>query len=201
MQGRRAEEAGGLIEQVREVKLFLITDLRVATCEQTLRCARRVLDRSRPADVMFGVRDHDAPARVRASLARALIELARPSGARVVVHDRVDIALAVDADGVHLAERSIDASDARRLLGDRFIGRSCHDDVDVRGCDAITLSPIFASPDKGAPLGVERFAQLARRATVPVYALGGVTFDNARDAIAAGASGVAMIRGWLTAVG
>jgi thiamine-phosphate pyrophosphorylase len=195
---RRAEEAGRVVEQV--VKLLLITDRTIATLEQTLRSASRILASHDPANVIFGVRDHDLSARERASITRALIDLARPLGARVVVHDRIDIALAVDADGVHLAERSIGTREARSLLPRGWIGRSCHDAAGIeaaRDCDAITLSPLFASPGKGAALGVERFAELARHSAVPVYALGGVDFSNAPLATDAGASGVAMIRGWL----
>jgi thiamine-phosphate pyrophosphorylase len=201
---RRREETGFIGQAVRfEVsvaapRLFLITDLGLADLDEMVERARAVLRRA-PAGVMFGVRDHDAPATVRLALARALIAVARPTGARVVVHDRIDVALAADADGVHLAERSIDTADARVLLGDRYVARSCHDAASIAAAgdvDAITLSPLFASPGKGAALGVERFAELAAGARVPVLALGGIDAGNAGAAMAI-ADGVALIRGWL----
>ncbi len=187
-----------------KVRLFAITDLAKADRRMTLARAQALLERVDPRVLVFGVRDHEAPAAQRCELARALVQLVRPVGARVVVHDRADVAAAADADGVHLAERSIDVADARILLGgEAWIGRSCHDERGLRAAavdavDAVTLSPVFASPDKGVPLGLERFAAL--RAAVPaleVWALGGVAPGNAADVLAAGASGLAMIRAWL----
>lgn len=190
---RRRAPVDGVGEAVGvEVKLLLITDLSLAGPEETLRRARLVLARSR--EVMFGVRDHGASVRARLDLARALVS----AGARVLLHDRVDIALAARAHGVHLAERSIAVADARTLVP--YVSRSCHDEAGIaaaRDADAITLSPLFASPGKGPALGVERFAALAASTTVPVYALGGITASNARLALAAGAAGVAAIRAWL----
>ncbi|MBI2394727.1 MAG: thiamine phosphate synthase [Deltaproteobacteria bacterium] len=188
------------------VRLLLVTDLGAADLAETERAARAVLEIVDPRVVALAVRDHDAPARVRAELARSLLSVARPRGARVIVHDRLDLARAVDADGVQLGERSVAVADARALLGAHaWIGRSCHDERGLRearaqAVDAVTLSPLFASPGKGPPLGAERFAAL--RATVPdlaVLALGGVAAENAVAATAAGATGLAMIRGWLRA--
>jgi thiamine-phosphate pyrophosphorylase len=170
----------------------------------TVRRARALLELVDPRLVAFGVRDHQASIRRRGTLARALIDVARPRGARVIVHDRVDLARVVEADGVQLGERSVDAASARMILGqEAWIGRSCHDEASLRqaaeeGVDAVTLSPLFPSPGKGAPLGVERFAAL--RATVPqlpVLALGGIDASNAERALEAGATGLAMIRAWL----
>lgn len=188
--------------------VLLITALDVADAHETLVRAERVFeavgDPAAGERILFGVRDHGAPVRGRLELARALIAIARPRGARVVVHDRVDVALAAGADGVQLAERSIGVAEARALLGrGAWIGRSCHDAAGLEsalreGADAVTLSPLFASPGKGEPLGVERFAAL--RSTTPdlaVFALGGVDAGNAALAARAGASGAATIRGWL----
>ena len=201
MRGRHAEEASRIVEQVGEVRLSLLTDLHIADAEETLARARVVLAGAlAPETIVFAVRDHDASVRTRLALTRSLLALARPRGARVVVHDRIDLMLAADADGVHLAQRSVDVLDARVLVGRRHLGRSCHDDAGLAaagGCDAATLSPLFASPGKGAPLGVARFATLARAAAMPVIALGGITATNAAEAFAAGAAGVATIRGWL----
>lgn len=187
------------------IRLFLPTELGLADASETVRRAARVLDLvSDPSGVVFGVRDHSRPAATRLALARALIDVARPRGARVVVHDRLDLALAAYADGVQLGERSVDVADARALLGGgAWIGRSCHDRAGLlrayeSGADAATLSPLFASPGKGPPLGIVAFAEL--RATVPalpVIALGGIDATNAHAALAAGASGVAALRAWL----
>jgi thiamine-phosphate pyrophosphorylase len=187
------------------VRLFLPTDLGIASLPETLRRARRVLELVTDAsEVVFGVRDHAESVATRLALARALLEIARPRGARVVVHDRIDLALAASADGVQLGERSIGVGDARALLGTAsFVGRSCHDLAGLlaardAGADAATLSPLFASPGKGSALGVAAFAELrAAVPSLPIIALGGIDATNARTALAAGADGVAALRAWL----
>jgi len=192
-------------EEVSGPKLLIITDLHVADEATTCACVDRALAVS-PLEIAIGVRDHDAPIARRLTFARMLLPIVRAHGARLFVHDRVDLALVVGADGVHLASRSIDARDARRLLGDRaWIGRSCHDEGELlravdEGVNAVTLSPVFASPGKGTPLGVDRFR--AMRAKVPsmhVLALGGIDASNAASARDAGADGVAVIRAVLAA--
>jgi thiamine-phosphate pyrophosphorylase len=106
---------------------------------------------------------------------------------------------------VQLGEGSVRVREARSLLGDRaWIGRSCHDERGLAealadGADAVTLSPLFASPGKGEPLGEARFAALrARFPALFVVALGGIDARNAHRAFAAGADAVAAIRAWLT---
>lgn len=193
-------------------RVLLITDRALADDVATVRRARSIVHAlgAAAAHVAFAVRDHDLPVRRRLALARALVAVVTAGAcdattrARVWVHDRVDVVLASGADGVQLGERSIAVADARALLGERaFIGRSCHDVAGVRaarevGADGATLSPLFASPGKGTPLGEERFAAAcAEVAPFVVWALGGVDAENAARARAAGAHGVALIRGWL----
>lgn len=126
-------------------------------------------------------------------------------GARLIVNDRADIALLIAADGVHLGRASMSVAQARSLLGPRaWISTSAHSVADVlaaaaAAADAALLSPIFASPGKGAPLGPAALSQAraalsARGLSLTLYALGGVTADNAPDCLAAGAAGVAAIR-------
>jgi thiamine-phosphate pyrophosphorylase len=136
------------------------------------------------------------------ALARRLRDATRAAGALLVINDRVDLALAVDADGVHLGRRSITATDARSLLPrGAWISRSCHAVEEVvvaarEGADAAVLSPIFASPGKGAPLGLEAIRQARRAAgrAVQIIALGGVDRANAAACFEAGADAVASIR-------
>ncbi|MGZ3476076.1 MAG: thiamine phosphate synthase [Polyangiales bacterium] len=182
------------------MRALLVTDLAVAGAEETVRRARTLIAKLGDA-VAFGVRDHDRPPSARLALARALIG----AGARVIVHDRCDVALASGAHGVQLGERSVRVRDARTILGPRaWIGRSCHDEHGLEearadGADGVTLSPLFASPGKGAPLGEARFAAL--RGQFPslfVIALGGIDETNADRARGAGADAVAAIRAWLT---
>ncbi|MEM9863389.1 MAG: thiamine phosphate synthase [Myxococcota bacterium] len=130
------------------------------------------------------------------ALAEATRELASLPVRRFV--QRLDLALAFDADGVHLPERGLRPSD---LPTGRFcIGASRHDEAGVaqalaEGADYVTLSPVFASPGKGTPLGVEAFRVVASRHG-PLLGLGGVLGTEHASALAsAGAHGTAAIRG------
>lgn len=128
--------------------------------------------------------------------------------ARVLVNDRLDIALAAQADGVHLGEKSLLPEDARRLVQsfhrkrDFLIGVSCHSleaakAAERGGADYLFFGPVFATPSKaayGAPQGLDRLAEMCRAVALPVLAIGGITLDNAAACLRAGASGIAAIR-------
>jgi thiamine-phosphate pyrophosphorylase len=135
-------------------------------------------------------------------LARELAREARRAGARLLVNDRIDVALAARADGVVLPADSFPTEVARRLLGPgRLVGRSTHALAEVaraarEGCDFVLFGPLFATPSKaayGTPQGIEAL-RAATAPSIPVFAVGGITADNARQAIDAGARGVAVIR-------
>jgi thiamine-phosphate pyrophosphorylase len=134
---------------------------------------------------------------------------AREQGsARIVVNDRLDVALAAQAGGVHLGEKSLPPEEARRLVKllrreqDFLIGVSCHSLEAARaaergGADYLFLGPAFATPSKaayGAPQGLKRLAEVCQAITIPVLAIGGITLENAADCLSAGASGIAAIR-------
>jgi thiamine-phosphate pyrophosphorylase len=151
------------------------------------------------------LRDPELTARALLDLGVRLRETTRALGAALVVNDRLDLALAIGADGVHLGRRSVTVEDARALLpAGAWISASCHDLADVvraaeDGADAAVLSPIFASPGKGRALGVEALHQAraaldARSSATSLVALGGVDAENAAACFAAGAGGVAAIR-------
>jgi thiamine-phosphate pyrophosphorylase len=149
------------------------------------------------------LRDPGLSTRALASLGAALRAATRPHGIALVINDRLDLALALGADGVHLGRRSVAVAEARALLGpDAWISVACHDVDDViraaaEGAQAATLSPIFASPGKGTPLGASALgaarAALGAR-PIAIYALGGVDRASAPSCFAAGADGVAAIR-------
>jgi thiamine-phosphate pyrophosphorylase len=124
-------------------------------------------------------------------------------GARVVVNDRVDVALAAGADGAHLAAHSMPVQVVRRLVPRAFvIGVSCHSldeamAAESGGADYLVLGPVFETPSKlgyGPPLGLERLRDVTSRIRIPVLALGGITVDRVRSCLEAGASGIAGIR-------
>lgn len=184
-----------------------ITDLGVVSRDELLRrvaAVRSLPPGARGARVVL-LRDPALPARALVALARDLRAATRAVGARLWVNDRLDVALLVGADGVHLGGRSVGIEDARRLLGSAVtVSVACHEVREVlaardAGADACTLSPIFASPGKGAPLGLHAVA--AARAALgadprfALLALGGVDRATAAACLAAGADGVATIRG------
>lgn len=155
------------------------------------------------------LRDPGLSSRALADLGVRLRALTRASGVALIVNDRLDLARALDADGAHLGRRSVAVADARALLGPAaWISVACHDVDDViraatDGADAVSLSPIFASPGKGTPLGLAAL-QAARAALgalpTALYALGGVDLTTAPLCFAAGADGVATIRADLSSL-
>ena len=116
----------------------------------------------------------------------------------IIIGRRTDIAVALQADGVHLRSRGITVAQARALLPRHsIIGASVHNEDEIsqrQDATYLTLSPFAHSPQKGTPLGKETFHRLAKMASPPVYALGGITHTNAAQALAAGAHGLAFIR-------
>jgi thiamine-phosphate pyrophosphorylase len=152
------------------------------------------------------LREKDLGGAALLALARALLPPCRAGGALLVVNDRLDVALAAGADGVHLPSAGVAPAEARRLLGPAaLVGVSCHSAEDVAraragGADYATFSPIWDTPSKrafGPPAGLAALTAAARLG-LPLVALGGVEPGNAAQAFAAGAAGVAAIRAWLT---
>lgn len=169
------------------------------------------------ARVAVQLRDPELSGSALLDLGRRLRAATRRAGVALVVNDRLDLALTLGAEGVHLGRRSVSVADARALLGPSiWISVSCHAPSEVplaaaSGADAALLSPIFASPGKGAPLGLEALSS-AREVVVglsarerrdplpslPLIALGGVDEMNTSACFQAGAAGVAAIRADLT---
>lgn len=142
------------------------------------------------------------PASSFLATARALVAAARARGARVIVNDRIDVALASGADGVHLGQDDLPLADARRLAGDRLvIGISTHDVAEARaaqdgGADYVGFGPMFPTATKADAYPQRTFDELARvRAaiTIPIVAIGGISEATAPSVLAAGADAVAMI--------
>jgi thiamine-phosphate pyrophosphorylase len=147
------------------------------------------------------VRRPASAAREVYNMTRHLRPATRRAGCRLLVSDRIDAALAADADGVHLGARSMPLAAARRILRPGMIlGRSTHDLDEVgeaadAGADYVFLGPVFptASHPGQAGLGLDHLREAAARARVPVVAIGGVTVDNVADIVRAGAQGAAAI--------
>jgi thiamine-phosphate pyrophosphorylase len=153
------------------------------------------------------IREKDLGTLALAELARLAVAATRGTGARILVNDRLDVALTAGAAGVHLGEMSLPVetvAEWRRSAGraEFRIGVSCHSvgsarEADVAGADYIFFGPVFATPAKaafGAPQGIGRLSEVCRAVRIPVLAIGGVTAENANSCFAAGAAGVAAIR-------
>jgi thiamine-phosphate pyrophosphorylase len=161
------------------------------------------------------IREKDLPARELLELARQAVQMAaerggaNPGPARIIINDRLDVALAAGAQGVHLGHESLAAGEVVRWCragnapADFAIGVSCHSLEEAREAqsakaDYIFWGPIFETPSKlqfGAPQGLVKLAELCRAVpNMKVVAIGGVNAENAASCIRAGASGIAAIR-------
>jgi thiamine-phosphate pyrophosphorylase len=120
----------------------------------------------------------------------------------LIVNDRLDVALAADADGVHVGQSDMDVTDARALIGpDRILGLSITEEADLDRSDLtmvdyLGVGPVFATPtkaDAAPPMGMAGLKRIASRTGLPIVAIGGLHAGNAADAIAAGAAGVSVV--------
>lgn len=181
--------------------LLIITDGRTRLLERIERALLGVL----PGRVAIMLREPQLKTAELFALGRALRQATDAAGALLLVSDRLDVALAIEADGVQLPESGFAPEVARGLLGKHAIlGASRHDRVGLeaaaaRGADFATLSPLHAVEGKGKPLGLRGFAAEVERAPLPVYALGGVTLEDVSALRAAGAHGIAVMREVLSA--
>ncbi|MBN8996790.1 MAG: thiamine phosphate synthase [Rhizobiales bacterium] len=161
-----------------------------------------VLAAARGGATMVQLRDPEAKTRTLVVEARALAGLLRPHRIPLIVNDRVDVALAADADGVHVGQSDMDVRDARALIGpDRILGLSITEETDLDRSDLtlvdyLGVGPVFATPtkvDAAPPMGMAGLKRIAARTGLPIVAIGGLHAGNAADAIAAGAAGVSVV--------
>lgn len=149
----------------------------------------------------FQVRSKSYDARGLIELTRTVIAAVRPSGASVIVNDRVDVAVAAGADGAHLGSGDLPVAVARFLAPGLLLGATCRSLAEVEsaaseGADYAGVGPVFATTSKAGlpePLGTAGLRGVVGR--LPVIAIGGITAADAADVLAAGASGVAVIGG------
>lgn len=147
-------------------------------------------------------RDKTNPASLKADIGRSLCVLCRGFGALLIINDDLPLALAIDADGVHLGGDDGDLSAARRQLGpDKILGASCYADFEraraaaLAGADYVAFGAVFASPTKphAARADLSLFGRCRRELQIPSCAIGGITLANAGFAVAAGANMLAVI--------
>lgn len=179
-------------------RLIAVTNAEVVGDAATLARAHALCNGCKPGTVLIQLRDRGLPASRLASLGAGLSSCCRDAGQGFAVNDRLDLALLLGADAVHLGERSVTVADARRLLPDAVVYAAAHDRARVLSstAHAVVLAPVIAAR-KGAPaLGLEAFAEIsaelrARPGAPLLYALGGVTAAHAAACLSAGAVGVA----------
>jgi thiamine-phosphate pyrophosphorylase len=188
-------------------KLYVITDRRLAaargglvsTCAVVLRAAREA---GFAHHVAIQLREKDLPAREMLGLALELRRVCAELDGLLLVNDRLDVALAAGADGVHLPADSFSVPQARALIGaHRLIGVSTHRVEEAvaaakAGADFAVFGPVFTPLSKGAyapPAGVKTLRAACRAATIPIYALGGITRSRVAALAGSGAAGVGVI--------
>ena len=185
--------------------LYLITDRHQTLGRPLLTAVRQAVGAGVRA---VQLREKDLGTRALMELASELLGLTRERGALMLVNDRVDLVLALGADGVHLRSDSMPVSTARRLLGpERLIGASAHSADAVRraemeGADFAVLGPVYHTASKGsygAPIGLRPVEEASRRCRIPVFAIGGITPARVGEVRRAGAFGVAVISSILSA--
>lgn len=183
-----------------DFNLYLITDRRSLPAGRTLIAQVRAALEGGVRAVQL--REKDLPAAALYPLALELRTLTHDFGARLLINDRIDVALAVGADGVHLGGHSLPIAAARALLGpQRLIGVSTHrrDELHTAaasGADFVTFGPIYPTPSKlpfGPPLGVAALAAACSCPPLPVFALGGITAARLAELRSAGCGRVAAI--------
>lgn len=146
-------------------------------------------------------RDKTSTSAIRLKQARSLRTLCANSNALLIINDDIELAIAVDADGVHLGEHDEDISSARRQLGERLIGISCYNDMQrarqaqQHGADYIAFGSFFQSSTKpdARPADVSLLTHAKQSLDIPVVAIGGITLGNAASLIEAGADMLAVI--------
>jgi thiamine-phosphate pyrophosphorylase len=187
------------MNQPVDYSLYVITDQRTAGGRPLVEVVQAAI---RGGATVIQLRLKESSTREMLSLGRQLHELTRRAGLPLIVDDRVDVALALQAEGVHLGQKDMPAEVARRLIGpDRILGVSARSvaeakEAEAAGADYLGVGDIFGTtskPDAGAPIGIERFAEIVSSVSIPVVGIGGITLENAALVMQSGAAGVAVI--------
>jgi thiamine-phosphate pyrophosphorylase len=185
--------------EVANLRLCLVTDRGLAGSRSVVDIA---LAAARGGATMVQLREKEATTRAFVEQARALKAALAPLGVPLAINDRLDVALAVDADGLHVGQDDMPVDEARRLMGrGKFVGLSITavDQVlrpDAQAADYLGVGPIYlqrTKEDAAAPLGVEGLRRARSLTLKPIVAIGGLTPDNSAPALAAGADGLAVV--------
>jgi len=180
--------------------LMLVLPFLERGSKDTLDIARKALDGGVDA---IQLREKGVPAGSFLQVAEGLYPICKQYNSLLIINDRLDIAMMVDADGVHLPVAGLPPEQVREIAGDEMlVGRSAHNLEEVReavtgGCDYCILGPVFETPSKAGilePLGVDGLGDICNEVDIPIIAIGGIGEENARACLEAGASGIAVMR-------
>ncbi|HWF36977.1 MAG TPA: thiamine phosphate synthase [Candidatus Acidoferrales bacterium] len=189
--------------------VFYVTDRKGLPTADTADLLEKIRDAAAAGCDFVQIREKDLSAKALLQLARGAVSVTRAAGsAGVVVNDRLDVAIAAGAHGVHLGGSSLAASDvipwcrAGHTPANFLVGVSCHSLQEVAaaersGASCVFYGPVFDTPSKrsfGSPQGLERLRAACREVRIPVVAIGGVDEKNAAQCVKAGAAGIAAIR-------
>jgi thiamine-phosphate pyrophosphorylase len=179
--------------------LYLVTDPDLSLGRPEGEIVRRAVA---AGVTMVQYRDKNTTTKQMIEKTRLMAEICRPAGIALIVNDRLDVAMAGGADGVHLGQDDMTLPDARRIVGEAFIiGISVTTieeakEAEEDGADYLGANGVFPTgtkSDLGKPLGLEGVSQLAAAGTLPIVAIGGINDQNAGEIISAGAAGVAVV--------
>jgi thiamine-phosphate pyrophosphorylase len=186
-------------ELARRLRLIVITDAELARPRAVNEVVAEALAAGAPA---VQVRAKGASARALLELGRSVLPLARERGALVFVNDRLDVALALGADGVHLGPDDVPVAAARRAMGEGFLVGASTDDPEVarrlvaEGADYIGCGTVYATStkaDAGEVIGLAGLDRVARAVDVPVVGIGGITVERSAEVATTRAAGVAVV--------
>ena len=182
-----------------DYSLYLVTDRGLARGRTTLEIVSAAVDGGAS---VIQLREKDCSTRDFIEQALAIKEFLKDRAVPLIINDRVDVAQAVKADGVHLGQTDMPLETAKRILGDSMIigisAESLQDAIDAEkgGADYLGVSPIYATPtktDTAPPLGLKGLREIRKAVKLPLVGIGGLTRENCGDVIRNGANGVAAV--------
>lgn len=182
-----------------DLTLYLVTDRSLSRGRSTENIVREAIA---GGATCVQLREKHCGTRQFIAEARMLMALLQPAGIPLIINDRLDVALAAGANGVHLGQKDMAIADARRLAGPGLVigisAESLADAVqaEAEGADYIGISPVFATTtkkDAAAPLGLDGIRRIRAAVRLPLVAIGGITLENAESVISAGADGLAVV--------
>ena len=181
------------------LKLYLVTDRDLSLG----RSLEEVVSEAVQGGVtVVQLREKEASTGEFIELARRLMTLLKPLDIPLIINDRVDVALAVDADGVHIGQSDMSYEDVRRLLGpDKIIGLSVENFEDIEAANALDvdyvgISPVYGTPtktDTAEPFGLDGLRKAVQMSVHPTVAIGGMNASTIAEVMAAGTDGVAVV--------